>query len=279
LSTNRHANSLGDEPPVRRPRLPLLSAFIFPWSDPLSLRAWLTLGVGMTIIAVLGAFLAYLVGFGFTIEMGELMLIGLILVFKAFIVFFGWTAGYAAVDFLAVINDTSLGNRDIHWPEESLLERLLRVAYLVWVILWSLMPALPLMIAGRMFVPDGALRWSILPLPIVLFFPFMLLGALGNDSWLFINGEVWLALLKKPLALGVTCVGSAALLCACLWLGHEVMGAGRYSLAPAAGFAWSASLLIYARQLGYLAWIATNADDRPRRRKRKRKRMRESDEH
>lgn len=262
---------LAEVPRPRLPRWPLLQGiYTFPWTDLAALRAWLMLGIGMTILAVLGAFLAYLVGFGFSIEMGELMIVGLILILKAFIVFFIWTVGYAAVDFLAIIGDTSLGIGDIHWPEEALLERLLRVAYLAWIGFLSLMPALPLMFLCRMALSDDALGWSLVPLPLVLFVPFILLGALGNDSWMFVNGEVWLALLKKPVALVVTWVTSAALLCGCCWLGYAVLQEGRYALAPAAGFAWSASLLIYARQLGRLAWIATNAE-RPRKRRRRRK--------
>lgn len=256
------------EPPP--PAWPLWQGvYTFPWNDPLHVKAWLVVGVGMTIVCALGGWVATLLPLLRSMPFG-IPVSAIIAVTNGFLLFVVWTASFAVVDFLAIIEQTAYGNSEVRWPEEMILDRLLRIGYVLWVGICNATPVVVLILLFHAVPPNDSVGWALASVPLVVLFPLLLLVALSADSWLFLNGEMLLSLLRRPLELTVVWLVSALLLFVCVWLGHEVIAEQRYGLAPVAGLVWSAAMLIYGRLLGRLAWLASD-DEMPRRRGKRKK--------
>jgi len=259
------------------PRVPLWwGVYGFPW-HPCGLRAWFLFGIGLTLVALMGAGLHYVIDLFSSGDMGAgIWLRVFILFMKGFVLFLLWTGSFAAGFFLETIQDTAAGNHEVDWPDDSIWEKFFTFWYLLWIFFCS---AVPFAIAAAPFKSElgfGVFGWSLIPTAIFVL-PFVLLCALANNSWfLFWNTDVVRNLLVRPLILLIVYVMSAVLLAPCVALGYlTIMYYQSFIfLAPLTGFVWSACLLIYGRLLGRVGWIISGGQelaeqDARRRRRRK----------
>jgi hypothetical protein len=270
---------------VRRKRPPAPVAplwwgvYGFPWHAS-GLRAWFLFGVGLSLVAVMGGALHYVLDLYLASDLGRggIWIRVLILYTKGFVLFLLWTGAYAGSFFLATIQDTAAGSHEVGWPDDSLWEKFFTFFSLIWIFLCA---AVPLGIAAtplQSTLGFAVFGWSLIP-STILVFPVVLLCALANNSlWLFWNTDVLLNLLWRPHVLLLVYVMSALLLGPCVALGYwTIMDYQQFLfLAPVTGFVWSACLLIYGRLLGRVGWIITGGHElahREARRRRKRKRL------
>jgi hypothetical protein len=258
------------------PRAPLWSGvYDFPW-HACALRAWFLFGIGLSLVALMGAGLSYVINLYNAGNTGSMIFFRVFILFmKGFVLFFFWTGTYAGGFFLATIEDTAGGNPKVDWPDDSIWEKFLTFLYVCWIFLVS---AIPFGIAASPLKPAlgfTVFAWSLVP-SAVLVFPIVLMSALSNNSWgLLWNWEVLRHLLLRPHVLLLLYVMSALLLAPCLALGYLTIA--DYShflfLAPLTGFVWSACLLIYGRLLGRVGWVVTGGHElaqretRPRRKR------------
>jgi hypothetical protein len=250
----------------------------FPW-HPSGLRAWFLFGIGLSLVAVMGGALHYVLDLYLASDLGRggIWIRVFILYMNGFVLFLLWTGAYAGSFFLAAIQETAAGNHEVGWPDDSLWEKFFTFLYLVWIFLCAAAPLGVAVAPLRPLLGFEIFGWSLVP-SAVLVFPIVLLCALANNSlWLFWNTEVLLNLLVRPHVLLILYLMSALLLAPCIALGHlTIMNYERFLfLAPVTGFVWSACLLIYGRLLGRVAWIITGGQElanREARRRRKRKR-------
>jgi hypothetical protein len=243
-------NPLREPPP---PDHPMLSdVYGFPFHNGPNIRVWLlfTIGWGTAIIV------ATTTWFFFQLMMqGEK--IGSItpLPMTALILVLLLTGLYGAPAFLAVVQESAAGNRDVRWPDDGVIERLLQLGYLFWLVICSAWPV------GLVafFAPDLLERWSVLiPLcavPIVLFPLFLLSSLSAQRLVVLVHHKVVTQMLRRlPAVVGVWIV-SAVLAAACLGLAFLCIVQLQYLLIPVTAPLWSAAILVYARLLGRLAWL------------------------
>jgi hypothetical protein len=250
----------------------------FPWHAS-ALRAWFLFGIGLTLVAVLGGAMNYVLDLYQASDLGRggIWIRVLILYTKGFVLFLLWTGAYAGSFFLATIQETAAGNHEVGWPDDSFWEKFFTFFSLVWIFLCAAVPFGIAVTPWQPLLGFGVYGWSLVP-STVLVFPIVLLCALANNSlWLFWNADVLLNLLRRPHVLLLVYLMSALLLAPCVALGRlTILDYGQFLfLAPVTGFVWSACLLIYGRLLGRLAWIITGGQElaaREARRRRRRKR-------
>jgi hypothetical protein len=258
------------------PRLPLWSGvYGFPWHAS-ALRAWFLFGIGLALVALMGAGLHYVIDLYTASDMGigSIWFRVLILYMKGFVLFLLWTGTFAGSFFLETIQDTAAGNHEVDWPDDSIWEKFFTFFYILWIFFCSAVPfgiaAAPL----RGELGFAVFRWSLVPSAIFVL-PCVLLCALANNSWWMLwNTDVLRNLLLRPLVLLVVCVMSAVLLAPCVALGYlTIMYYQNFVfLAPVTGFVWSACLLIYGRLLGRVGWIISGQQELAEREARRRKR-------
>jgi hypothetical protein len=264
--------------PLPMPRWPLWSGvYSFPWHAS-GLRAWFLFGMGLSLVALLGGGLHYVIDLYRSTPPGvsSIWFRVFILYLKAFVLFVLWTGTYAGGFFLATLEETAAGSSKVRWPDESIWEGLFRFLGVAWLFGCA---AVPLGCAAAL-VPDllegGLIYWSLVP-STVLLFPIVLLSALANDTWWWVwNKDVVVNLLVRPRVLLTFYLMSALLLCPCIGLGYlTIMEYGQFLfLAPLTGYVWSGCLLIYGRLLGRVAWIITGEHERAERAARRRRRRR-----
>jgi hypothetical protein len=166
--------------------------------------------------------------------------------------------GYAAHCFLVVVEGTAAGNDEVSWPDEPMLDWIVQAVHLLWLVAFWLVP---LGIAQRslkdVFIPEAPLllRFLVLAVPMLwLFFPISLLSSLtAGARWVFFNPKVFPALGRSLGPLLLVYALSALLLggCAVLWYFTLSRAGGLVLLAAPAS---AATMLIYARLLGWYAW-------------------------
>jgi hypothetical protein len=256
---------------VRRPPpvWPLLEGvYTFPWY-PTTIRVWILLGLGLALCAALAAANYWLI-----LELAGTGIVGQYLLFgatiglvKGMVVFGLWTLTYISSDFLGIIQETAYGNDDVQWPDDSLFQRLVQTAYLAFLGLCAALPLLFLALPLYPLLRAGAFGWVSLFIPWTMFFPVVLLSSLANNSpWLIWNERVIAFVVRRPAVLGVLALASTALVLPCFTLGYFTVIGLHYYLAPVTGFVWSAALLVYARLLGRIAWLAMEENNKPARR-------------
>jgi hypothetical protein len=251
----------------------------FPWHAS-GLRAWFLFGTGLSLVALMGAALHYVLDLYLASDLGRggIWARVYVLYMKGFVLFLLWTGAYAGPFFVAAIRETAAGNHHVSWPDESLWEKFFLFFYLVWIFFCSAIPFGILAAFSRSFLGNGVIGWSLVP-SAILVFPLVLLGALHNNSWwMFWRWEVLRSLLVRFPVLLLLYLMSALLLAPCVALGYlTIIEYGQFIfLAPMTGFVWSACLLIYGRLLGRIAAIISGQHDKRDRagqRRGKRKRL------
>lgn len=240
--------------------------YTFPWHNSINLRIWLLLSGGMAMVVGLA-------GFGNSLlhrwtYAGNAPPLGIV-VYSVFVLSALFTSGFAAVYFLEIVQCTSSGSADVRWPEVGLVGRVMQTVRLIAIGACGVVPVAALAIAFRVPVPAGAIGWSVASVPLVTFFPLILLAALSNDSWSIWNGATLWSVLQRPLTLAGIWLMSATFLFGCTWLGHQILVEYRFRWIAVAGPVWAAFLIIYARMLGQLAWLTTRAESKRRRRRKR----------
>ena len=242
------------------PRWPLVSAvFTFPWRHG-SLAKWLSLSVGAMLIAAMGL-LGWSLGQGIGggAGLGALgpAVISMLLQVMAGCLAVGW-AGVLFIGLLAILGDTAAGADDVqHWPAAA--------AFIDWVgSTFFVINSLALsVLAGKglgwlleRIEPAGGL--ALVGTPVVLF-PLLLLSMLEANSplvplskavcrSLVCNWRAWTGFyLETSLLLAVT--GGIA-------IAATLPGSLLLAL-PLLAMTMVASLMIYFRLLGRLAWCCS----------------------
>jgi hypothetical protein len=167
---------------------------------------------------------------------------------------------FAALCYLVVLQDTSAGLDAVVWPEEPVVDWLMRAAYLVVLTLVWLAPAgLLSRVLARTWLPnEPALRFFLLAVAgLWLLFPLGVLSSLSAGSrWVLLRPALAVPLLRMlPTLAGFYLSTGLLLACAAaLWYAALFTPGGALLLAAAAP-AGAAVLLIHARLVGRLGWL------------------------
>ena len=237
------------EPDAKPPKsLWFSGTFTFPWEPGISGR-WVYLSLGMTFLALIGAFALSLIGAGEQIAGLSTAFFALPLVWVCI-----WTFSYAASVGMAIVTDTANGNQKIvNWAEQNWRDWVITLAYVQYL---TAVAALAGYVATKLAEFAG-LGTPLIPGLIVaaMALPYVILSALETGGGLnFISANVTLSLFRKPLTwlayfiLSGLCTAAVAmtlwgLLRVSFWVAGGVGGA---MLA-----AW---LIVEARLTGRLAW-------------------------
>jgi hypothetical protein len=201
------------------------------------------------------------------------------------IAFASWLLGYAAYWFLLVLDETAGGRNDVkvEWPDEGYRQRLWKLAHLAFLaIIWGLPvfalfhynepPVRPALQSLVVVLAVGVVLWLMMPIS-------LLSSMTGETHWEFFRwfvirrllkrGSVWLEFYAStfPLLLGCAIVAYLSIF---NWkqLREEVDALGMPWLLtvvdvwlwgfvpPLTAIMAATALLIYARLLGRLAWMA-----------------------
>src|SRR5437868_8215754 len=106
------------------------------------LRAWVLVGIGFTIIALLGTALCHVILLMLSSsEMGARVYQRVVGYFiSAFIVAILWTGTFAASYFLELIQQTAAGTDAFDPPDDSIGEKFFTFWYVAWLAFCSLVP-------------------------------------------------------------------------------------------------------------------------------------------
>jgi DNA-directed RNA polymerase subunit RPC12/RpoP len=253
---DQHGRLPPDRPP---PRWPLVSGvFTFPWRNGVWAR-WLSLSVWAMLIACMGQF-GWNMGGG--IAGGGIGAIGPAIVSVVFVasagcLALGWT-GVFFINLLVILGDTAAGADNVeHWPDPY--------AFLDWAgsTLFAIDSLALSLAAGnglgwllsRAGLPGG---YATVAVPLVLF-PVVLLSMLEvNSPWVPLSRTVCRSLVRNWRAWIGFYLEAILLLAASGGMVIAALLPGRLLLAiPAAALTMVASLMIYFRLLGRLAWCCS----------------------
>jgi hypothetical protein len=169
-----------------------------------------------------------------------------------------YTAGYASHCLLVVVENTAAGIDEIAWPDEPIQDWLWKPFYLAWLVAFWLVPCGLLL--GLVDVPPFR-EWPVLrfvagAVGFWLLFPISLLASLSaNSRWVVFRPLVlgqMLAYFGTTLAFYI---GSGLVLAAYGAAIAAVVQRHQWFLFPGLGVLGAAVFMIYARQLGRLAWV------------------------
>src|SRR5262249_25903846 len=132
-----------EEPQVKVPPAHPLwqGVYTFPWILD-TLRIWILLGLALALVAGLATGSYYLWGIQGDQESAEDRLLFLMTVaFTAIAVLISvWMSTYVGAFFLDAVQETAFGHESIRWPENSFLERTVKLSHLLLVVGCCLLP-------------------------------------------------------------------------------------------------------------------------------------------
>jgi hypothetical protein len=167
---------------------------------------------------------------------------------------------YAARCYLVVVQETAAGLDRVKWPDEPFQDWLLRSVPLVGLGVLAVAPAGMLSRALRHdWLPnDPGLRFLLLAVPgLWLLFPPVLLLVLGRMSHSAPAGAgALLGLLRLVPHVACFYLFTALLLAASAALWHRALFTSSVYILPLAGALGGAVVLVHARLLGRVAWLA-----------------------
>ncbi|MBI1914132.1 MAG: hypothetical protein HYS12_05255 [Planctomycetes bacterium] len=180
----------------------------------------------------------------------------------------GWLLlAYTAYCFFVVVDDTIAGLDEVVWPGEAFGEWLGRAAVLAWLVLVWLAPlGMFLRVsAPGLFRDDPEIVLLAGGVVLWLFFPVGVLSSLaGGSRWAFFRPKILPGLARvAPTALGFYVV-TALLIAGTLALWYVAFTRSGLLILGASAVG-AASLLIYARLLGRVAWRLNRLRPRKRR--------------
>jgi hypothetical protein len=176
---------------------------------------------------------------------------------------------YACHNFLTVMQDTAAGSDDVTWPDEPLQDWLPHGVYLIGLIVVILAPVGFMRVVLKSSGVTENLALPLLATGAILFwlsFPVCLLSSLSGSSRLFIlRAKVLVQLLRIPGAMLIFYLASAVLFAGFLGLAYLTLANTWFLLVPVTAVAAAVVVMIYARLLGRIAWLANEVQ--PARRK------------
>lgn len=236
------------EAPIAPPRWAFFSSvFTFPWREGTVTR-WGGMTIGYLSVGLISTILLGGGGEGGAIGVMGLGFFALPLLWITI-----FTLGYSSDCCLCVLESTAYGHDKIdQWPEGGWREWFPKLLYLMWV------GALPTVVCsgiGRLAQMGGLPYWPVMLGALFVLYPIVLLSALeANSVWVPLTLPIikslfvlWWAWLLVYVLSGAILTGLGALL---------LYGLPRREYETIIAFAplLAASLLIYARLLGRLAW-------------------------
>jgi hypothetical protein len=224
--------------------------YTFPWRQG-NRGVWFYLGLNFSLLACIAAVMVL------CMHTGGVVMIAVPLLIPVMGFIFFWTGIYTSSCFLAAVEDTAAGNDDVTWPKSGgLVDGLGKLFFFVWLGGCGLIPV------GIFWVANGGMEspndftwvWSLLPG--LILFPVQLLSVLTVGAWwAVLDRRIIVGLLTTPRALILMCLPPLVLIIPCIWLGQHIILHHNLLVAAAAGFVWSAFMLIYARILGRTGWL------------------------
>jgi hypothetical protein len=239
------------EPPP--PTYPLLEGiYFFPWQAPSNVRVWLLLGLGIGISLVF----AIAVHFFWQLIVAKDLAGSLLpLPLTALLILGSITGAYGGSVFVAAVQETAAGNRDARWPDDAFFGRFAQFLYLVWLLSCAIWPVGIVLLIEPAWLRTPAIAVPLALLPVVLFPIFFLSSLAAQKPWGIIHGKVLAQMARQPRVVLVVFVVSVALAAACAALGYVNVIQLEFLWTPLTALVWSASILIYGRLLGRLAWL------------------------
>jgi hypothetical protein len=164
---------------------------------------------------------------------------------------------YAAHCFLLVVEQTAAGNDAVYWPDELITDWFGKVFYLAWLAgVWLLPPWLLVQAFAPQLLSEHPVTAAVLAAGLLwLMYPITLLSALSVSPWVVFRPLLLIQLARRPLAGLAFYLLTAVLLAGCGLLAAMALGPGPGWLLPIAAAGVAATVLIYARLLGRLAWL------------------------
>jgi hypothetical protein len=229
-----------------------------------SIRCWLLLTLGLTVLSLQGAAVSFFISGG--LDIGSVVASGTLILGMFWIAVF--SGSFGAANFMVIVQDTANGNENPPAADGTWKEWFFQFLMLMWVFgVWIGVPSgIVLMLQAPYLIP-------VILIFSLIIFPTSLLSTLASGSaWVLMNGTILGRIWKRK-----TVFFSMLLSSFFLWglPGYLLYLTGRYSSFTAAFFAgplWAAGVLIYARLLGRVGWILTE-QDRAARKKRQRKKL------
>jgi hypothetical protein len=241
--------------------------YTYPWHFD-TLRIWIILGLIFTFLALLATLEVHLLTNQGNQEWVEYRLLYMLTTIytAVFVLVLAWFSSYPGAFFLDAVQETASGREAIRWPENSVVERFLKLAHVLFVVMICLIPLVFLALPLKEMLQEGILGWILLGLPLPFLFPLILLSSLAHQSPVYIlHGKVLSYVVRRPVHVGVVVLVSVALLYLGSLLAYWTIFRLNFLLAPLAGYFWAASLLIYGRLLGRVAWLISREDAAPER--------------
>jgi hypothetical protein len=231
--------SMAERNPLRAPPPPAhplwQGVFGFPWHTG-NVRIWLLLAVGWGLVVLLATAMVFVESL-----IPQKNVIGAFL--PGLMISLLISSGFTAPFFLVALQDTAAGNRDVAWPHLGFSECLGKLAYLLWI-------------GGIAALPFGFLPPLTAVAVATLVFPVLLLSSLSaRHPLILLERKVLGRLVRSPIAVFIFYLQSAGLVAPSVLLGWWTIHDLKFQLLPITPLVWSATLLIYARLLGRLAWV------------------------
>jgi hypothetical protein len=232
--------------------------FGFPFRGKVWSR-WALLAMGFTLLLLIGA-LAHWLSQGDPAR----LVVRLVLLGLPSLWIFVWSASYAAVLGLAIIEGTAAGNDRIEsWPEPNWRDWMLPFIATLWIAGLS---------ASAGYGAARLLELASVPVPGAMaafglaLFPVLVLSALESGQVLFpFSVPVLRSMVSWWWAWGLFELLAAAILAAPPATGWVLFRFSPMAAALVAGPALAASILIYARLLGRLGWRVSGVEQRLKR--------------
>jgi hypothetical protein len=163
----------------------------------------------------------------------------------------------AAHYFLAVIESTSSGSDEIHYPKEPILDWIAKAAFLLGMgCVWAVIPAIVYSILS--FLPDW-MRLMLAGTIFAIIFPFGLLSALSSTSvWTPFSVNVARRLVQRKQVMSqAATIGIPVFIFVLVTFSILVRASAPLLLVPPLAIFTAIGLLIYARVLGLLGFVLT----------------------
>ena len=176
---------------------------------------------------------------------------------------------YASNCFLVVVEQTATGNDEVVWPDEPYLDWVWRCTTIAWQLLIWLAPVgvILKMTYRDILSQDPALAVLMAGAALWLLFPLGILSSmLGGSRWAFLNGQAFRALGRRPATTGAFYVASFLVVAVAVVPWYLALTVSTW-LVPVASVIGAAGLLIYARLVGRVLWIASPSTGKKKRSK------------
>jgi hypothetical protein len=247
------------EPPP--PEYPLFEGiYLFPWQSPANVRVWLLMSFGISCVLLLGAAVLH---FTELLQAGDHTGAFVIFPLAAALIIGLITGAYVGSVFLASVQDTAAGNRDVRWPDDAFMGRFAQFGYLLWLFACAAWPTGIALMIEPAWLQRLKVAVPLALLPILLFPIFMLSSLAAQKTWVLLYGRLLLRLAQHLFALIVIWLVSTVLVVGVGALTYFNVAEYLLWLTPLTASAWAASLLVYSRLLGRLAWLCARKAPAP----------------